>query len=526
MPGMDLSDHELAARAGQGDAEAYRRLFEQYQGPVYNFVYRLVDNAEDASDIVQDAFIRMYGVLGQKDIENFSAYLYRTAKNLAYDEMRRRTRFADVDSEMLVPEDPSIYADPQRALLLGEQMETVRRAARGLNENQRAALILRELEELDYDRMSDILESNRNAVGALLSRARLKFREELRMAQISTEQCPPECEEVIAMLSPYIDGELKVDQVESVESHLEGCTFCLAALEEMREASRSFRMFIPVLPPADMAQAFTGRLQEASGQSGAGQGAGEGSGHGSGEGANQGFAGRGRLSRLFRTKAMFIGIAGFVMLVPAVALMAETTGESGQPEALSLTSAASIQTQTTAAKMPGATAPGVTTLPATTPATTSGAAPASGDAAGAAATSVNGAGGGSAGNGGNSASGSGGSQPAPTPPPPAPPPPAPVTILSGAASPNPVYTGYPVSYTAVIDGSASSVSMTLVSLNDGSTITIPLSLKSSGRGGETWSGTGYAPRAARYSLTVTATGSAGQTDTMSAGTLVVNPIIY
>ncbi|MHB1361701.1 MAG: sigma-70 family RNA polymerase sigma factor [Thermoleophilia bacterium] len=262
---MELSDNELAVLAGKGDPEAYRWLFDRYRKPVYNFVYRLVDNAEDASDIVQDAFIRIYSVLGATEIQNFSAYLYRTAKNLAYDEMRRRARFADFDEEMLLPEDPNIYADPQRALLLGEQIETVRRAARGLNENQRAALILRELQELDYDQMSDVLESNRNAVGALLSRARLKFREELRMAQVSTDQCPSGCEEVIAMLSPYIDGELTAAANEKVEAHLEDCTFCLAALEEMKEASRSFRMFLPVVPPPGVAQAFTGWLAELTG---------------------------------------------------------------------------------------------------------------------------------------------------------------------------------------------------------------------------------------------------------------------
>ncbi|MHB8923319.1 MAG: RNA polymerase sigma factor, partial [Thermoleophilia bacterium] len=96
MPGMDLSDNELAVLAGRGDAEAYRRLFDRYQHPVYNFVYRMVDNAEDAADIVQDALIRMYSVLGAREVQNFSAYLYRTAKNLAYDEMRRRSRFVDV----------------------------------------------------------------------------------------------------------------------------------------------------------------------------------------------------------------------------------------------------------------------------------------------------------------------------------------------------------------------------------------------------------------------------------------------
>jgi len=331
---MEISDNELAVLAGKGDAEAYRRLFERYQHPVYNFVYRLVDNAADASDIVQDAFIRMYTILGERDIQNFSAYLYRTAKNMAYDEMRRRSRFVDVDEEILAPEDPNIYADPQRALLLGEQMETVRRAARGLNENQRAALILRELEELDYDEMSDVLESNRNAVGALLSRARLKFREELRMAQIQTDTCPPECEEVIALLSPYIDGELEVAEKERVEGHIEECTFCLAALEEMREASRSFRMFIPVIPPAGLAQAFTGRL----GELGAG-GAGD-AGHAGAEGGTSGeppmdatlaasdhpVGGTSKMTRLLHSRTFWISaLAATIFLVASVALLAELT---------------------------------------------------------------------------------------------------------------------------------------------------------------------------------------------------------
>ncbi|RJQ42327.1 MAG: sigma-70 family RNA polymerase sigma factor [Gaiellales bacterium] len=260
---MELTDSQLALMAGRGDADACRRLFERYQHPVYNFVYRMVDNAEDASDIVQDAFIKVYNVLGRQEVRNFSAYLYRTARNLAYDEMRRRSRFADVDQELLAPEDPNIYADPQRALLLAEQMQKVRQAAGGLSENQRAALVLRELEGLDYDQMAEVMESNRNAVGALLSRARLKFREELRMAQVRTDMAPEECEEAIALLSPYIDGELAGEDIAYVERHLEQCGFCAAAFEEMREASRSFRVLIPVIPPADMAEAFTRRLREA-----------------------------------------------------------------------------------------------------------------------------------------------------------------------------------------------------------------------------------------------------------------------
>lgn len=484
---MEISDRELAILAGKGDEEAYRRLFERYQHPVYNFVYRLVDNAADASDIVQDAFIRMYAVLGSKDIQNFSAYLYRTAKNLAYDEMRRRSRFVDVDEELLAPEDPNIYADPQRALLLGEQMETVRRAAMGLNENQRAALILRELEELDYDQMADVLESNRNAVGALLSRARLKFREELRMAQIQTESCPPDCEEIIALLSPFIDGELAAAEKDLVESHLEGCTFCLAALEEMKESSRSFRIFIPVIPPAGLAQAFSGSLSEL-----ATGGAGD-----MGQAAPEGGVGGGSsmLSRLLRRPAFWISAAAvIVMLAASVALFAEMTGgpdASDAPALFSNTREKRTATRTASADETSESAAAASTVTDETTVvrdtTTS------------------------------DPENTGDSQTTPVEPA------NPIDVLSGSASPNPAYQGNPVTYSATISGSAKTVTLTLVSDYDGSSSQVTMSRQSTSGDLETWRASGIAGAPQGYYLYVTATDATGETVQGYVGNLSVYP---
>jgi RNA polymerase sigma-70 factor (ECF subfamily) len=494
---MELSDSELAALAGRGDTDAYRRLFERYQHPVYNFVYRLVDNAADASDIVQDAFIKMHAALGERDIQNFSAYLYRTAKNLAYDEMRRRSRFVDVDQEILAPEDPNIYADPQRALLLGEQLEAVRRAARRLNENQRAALILRELEELDYDQMSDVLESNRNAVGALLSRARLKFREELRMAQISTELYPPECEEVIALLSPYIDGELGDDEKERVEGHLEDCTFCLAALEEMRDASRSFRMFIPVIPPAGIAQAVTGRLAELA-AGGAGD-AGEG---GSGPDATRVHKGEqnggSRIARLARSKVFWISMAvvALLLFVPVAWLVAENRGDTGSESLPAI--AASFQAGTTATRTR-------TESQGLNGDRTEDTNPADTTPAGTAATDTTA-------NGGRTL------------------PVEPVSkigVVSGSASPNPVYQRKTVTYKAEISGQADSVTLQLVSQYDGSTSEIALSRQSSSGDRETWGAGGVAASApGGYYIYVTATTDAGQVAEGYVGMLTIYPNAY
>lgn len=480
MPGMDLSDSELMVMATSGDAEAYRRLFDRYQHPVYNFVYRLLDNAEDAADVVQDAFIKVYIALERTEVRNFSAYLYRTAKNLAYDVMRRRSRFVDVDHELLAPEDPSIYADPQRALLLGEQIDTVRAAARGLNENQRAALIMRELEELDYDEISEVLDSNRNAVGALLSRARLKFREELRMAQVKTsmEGCPPDCEDIIAMLSPYIDGELGDGERQRVESHLEGCAFCMAALEEMREASRSFRMLIPVVPPASVAKAVTGRLAELTGEGGGG-------------GTDDG-AGRGRPSgsNLLRRKAFWIPIiAAVILLLTAGTLVWGLSGEDQPPRPAILAGTSQTATATVTTSQPE------TKTQITPAAEDSGAVS------------------------GQTPDTSPGTQTVPTDDTSF----TPVQIISGSASPNFIYKGGSVSFDAEISGKATEVSVELSPQSTGSASSVSLSRVSGGGGSEIWSGSRPVDAAGIYTIYIFATDSRGNTDSYSAGTLTVSP---
>jgi len=504
MTGMDMSDSDLAVLAGKGDAEAYRRLFERYQHPIYNFVYRLVGNAEDASDIVQNAFLRIYTLLGQKEIENFSAYLYRIARNLAYDEMRRRSRFADVDHEVLAPEDPNIYADPQRALLLGEQIGKVRQAVGNLNENQRAALILRELQDLDYNEMAEVLESNRNAVGALLSRARLKFREELRMAQVPTEEAPPDCEECIALLSPYIDGELKAEKKGWVESHLEDCTFCMAALDEMREASRSFRMFIPVIPPADMAQAFTGRLGELAGQGAGSTGGGgatqadshiqapEGPRDVPGSGTADAPGKRSLFSRLLHSRSAWIIVVGMLIIIPAALLLAEESardldifGNNPAPA----TTTTNIRTSTTRSE----TATTDTTAAIETSATDNVPVP---DNTGVETTP---SGGGTA---------------------------APVKIISGYVSPSTVYPRQAINLSSVVNGRALTVTISLAPQSGGSALVNDLVRQSVSGGNEVWGASGTAPAAGNYYIYVQATNADGQVDSLYAGMLVVYPMVY
>ncbi len=301
------------------------------------------------------------------------------------------------------------------------------------------------------------------------------------------------------MLSPYIDGELKDDEKERVESHLEGCTFCLAALEEMREASRSFRMFIPVIPPAAMAQAFTGRLAELAGQGTAGRDEAT---------RQQSQAGGGsKFSRLLHGKAVWIGIAAVVLLVPAVTLLADVTG-GGDAEAPAMTADSTRATTATApmqartqtqARTPNEDI-ATTQSPDTTSSTDTATVPAGADGSS------------NSSDAGQTQSPGGGA--------------APMSVRSGQASPNPVYEKNPAAYTAVISGAASTVTVDLSPRSGGADITVPLTRQSAGSGTETWAATGTAPGYGTYYIYIYATNTEGQTDSLYVGILTVNAMIY
>lgn len=239
-----------AARAG--DSVACENLFEAYQSKVYNYSYSICGNAEDAKDIAQDAFIKVFEALPKIEGElKFSAYLYRTAHNSAIDSAKARTRFSDPD-ELEYALEEHISADPERVALVKEQQSQVRTATLALRDEHREILTLREVEGMSYEAIGDILDMPKNTVGVLLSRARLKFKGAFRMSAVDVDKLTEECRTMLPLISAYIDDELSDSERDKVEAHLDDCPLCRLAMEEMTEASASYRGLIPLLPPAGL----------------------------------------------------------------------------------------------------------------------------------------------------------------------------------------------------------------------------------------------------------------------------------
>jgi RNA polymerase sigma factor (sigma-70 family) len=280
-------DGTLVAAVQAGDSAAYGELFERYQKKIYNFCYGILGNPEDARDATQDAFVRVFEALPKKEHVEFSAYVYRAARNLSYDLAKARGRFTDPEALDSIPES-NMDLDPVRSALFAEQSAGVREAVASLPEDYRAVLMLREVQELSYQQIADALEMPRNTVGVLIMRARLKFKGAFRMSHVDADKLAAECLAMLPKLSAYIDDELAPAERTKVDAHLDECPLCRLALDQMREASENYRGFIPLIPPPSMLDHVLSRVSaiHAPNVPGSGPGSGAAAGEGAGAGAD------------------------------------------------------------------------------------------------------------------------------------------------------------------------------------------------------------------------------------------------
>ncbi len=244
-----VTDEQLGRRALSGDREAFSELFGRHESGLYNVSYRLTGSREDAADITQEAFLRVFARLddlGGREV-NLAAYLHRTARNLVYDRSADRARETPSDGlERAAGADPSLEADPQLSALIADQGSAVRAANARLPERHRLALALRELEGMGYEDIGRVLDITPGAVAQLLVRARTALRRELRLGQVDAEAMDPGCRARLGEIGALIDGELDVDRSHVLTQHLALCPACREARESFEQARVSYRAWLPL----------------------------------------------------------------------------------------------------------------------------------------------------------------------------------------------------------------------------------------------------------------------------------------
>jgi RNA polymerase sigma-70 factor (ECF subfamily) len=175
-------DARYIDQALAGNAEAFGMLVQKYQDRLYNTILHFVGGSEDAHDITQDAFVQAFTKLRSfHRTSAFYTWLYRIAFNLAMTRQRRRRPVAslDVAKEHAALEPVSRAEDPHEHVERSERAVQVQAALAALSEDHRSVLILREIDDFDYENIADVLGVPVGTVRSRLHRARIELKQQL-----------------------------------------------------------------------------------------------------------------------------------------------------------------------------------------------------------------------------------------------------------------------------------------------------------------------------------------------------------
>ncbi len=174
MTGMINQD--LVKRCRAGDVSSFEKLFCLLKDDVYNLAFRMLGSCQDAEDITQETFVRIWINLKSFRMESsIRTWVYRVTVNLCYDalEKRRRTPFAEKPAEDF--REPASSDDPLSLLSMGGLRDKIEEAVSRLAPGSKLILTLRESGELPYREIADILDCSVGAAKKRAHRARIEF---------------------------------------------------------------------------------------------------------------------------------------------------------------------------------------------------------------------------------------------------------------------------------------------------------------------------------------------------------------
>ena len=170
-------------RVLEGDVNAFEDLVTEHEKGVYAIAQRMTGNAEDAADMTQETFIKAYNSLSSfRGDSKFSVWLYRIATNVCLDFLRSRSRkptvslsVEDDDGEETQMDIADESQSPEQLLERGLTRDAVRRGLKSLPPDYKQILLLREIQGLSYDEISDVLDLEVGTVKSRIFRARKRL---------------------------------------------------------------------------------------------------------------------------------------------------------------------------------------------------------------------------------------------------------------------------------------------------------------------------------------------------------------
>ena len=190
--GVD-DEADLIRQCLDGNVESFAVLVDRYQDRVFNVVLRMCRNRHDAEELTQEAFVRAFEKLGEfRGTSRFYTWLFRIATNQVFLRHRRKKKVkfisissGDEDANVVVGETEMSavstmrYSSPDDAMVGDEMISRVNEAISELDEEFRIVVILRDLEDMDYDEISSVLDIPVGTVKSRLHRSRNMLKDKL-----------------------------------------------------------------------------------------------------------------------------------------------------------------------------------------------------------------------------------------------------------------------------------------------------------------------------------------------------------
>ncbi len=181
-----VSDEELIKRFQDGDLYAFDLIVHRYKDALFNFTYRYLGSSQEAEDVVQETFLRIFrNRHAYRQIAKFSTWIYTIASNLAKTELRKRKRRRQVYTSDMGFDDrefeiEDIHADTERVVDSALTEKLIQDAINRLPEKFKKVIVLVDVQELSYEEVSKIMRIPLGTIKSRVNRARLKLQEMLK----------------------------------------------------------------------------------------------------------------------------------------------------------------------------------------------------------------------------------------------------------------------------------------------------------------------------------------------------------
>ncbi len=314
------SDERLIALIRRGQHAAFETLFSRYQSRLLSFCRHMLGSKEDAEDVLQEVFAAAFNAILADEREiNVRPWLYRIARNRSLNHLRKASAIG-VDSmdthfaEGGVSTAEKVMRRESFRQLIGDVQE--------LPETQRTALLLREIDALSYEQISDAMETTVPAVKSLLVRARISLAEAAEARKLT-------CEEAREELGEVAEGLLKMSP--AVRRHVRDCERCRAFRKQLKDNNVALAAIFPVGPLLLIKKLVLTKLGSTAGAGGAHVAAGGGAGAAASAGAAGGASAGGGLLTAGAGALATKAVAGLAVAAIVTAGTVEVDHSAGYP---------------------------------------------------------------------------------------------------------------------------------------------------------------------------------------------------